>query len=120
MDSVNDALIEAVKACGGSKAVAPRLWPTLGVEQAQRKLLDSLNPDRPHRLAPDEVFAVLRLARDAGKHAPMAYLCDVAGYSVPQPVTRADEENALRRDLAAIGQSMTAILSRLERLESTK
>ena len=62
------ALVEAVKALGGSKAVAGKLWPEKPVEAAQRLLLDCLNDDRPAHLSPDHVLLILRMARQAGHH----------------------------------------------------
>jgi hypothetical protein len=52
-ESFNDALIECVKAAGGSKAVGVALWPAMGVEAAQRRLLACLNPERNEKLGPE-------------------------------------------------------------------
>lgn len=89
-ETFNDALIECVKACGGSKEVGLALWPTMGVEPAQRKLLACLNPDRHEKLGPDEVLTVLKLAREAGCHAGMSYMASFLHYSEPKPVTPAE------------------------------
>jgi len=43
----NDALIECVKAAGGSKVVGAALFPEKPLDTAQRLLLACLNEDRP-------------------------------------------------------------------------
>ena len=48
--SLTLALVEAVKALGGSKVVGCKLWPEKAPDAAQRLLLDCLNDDRhPNR-----------------------------------------------------------------------
>ena len=69
MDSINDALIDAVKALGGSKQVGPLLWAEKTPEAAQRLLLACLNEDRPEHLTPDHFALVLKLAKAKGCHA---------------------------------------------------
>lgn len=66
MECLNDALIECVKACGGSKQVGAALFPEFAPDQAQRKLLDCLNPERPHKLSPEQTMLLLRMARAKG------------------------------------------------------
>lgn len=116
-ESINDALIECVKACGGSKAVGLALWPAKGVEAAQRQLLACLNPDRNEKLGPDEVLHILRMARNKGCHAGMQYLCESLSYSEPTPIEPKDEADELRRQVLAMGSTLQEALAKLERLE---
>lgn len=118
-ESINDALIECVKACGGSKAVGVALWPAKGVEAAQRQLLACLNPERNEKLGPDEVLLLLRLARDKGCHAGMQFLATTLSYAEPVPVEPKDEADELRRQVLAMGQSLQKALSRIEQLDKT-
>lgn len=67
MESMNDALIECIKACGGSKVVGAALFPELPPEQAQRSLLDAVNPDTPRAGSMRDASAVLRRRGDAGR-----------------------------------------------------
>lgn len=97
-DTINTVLIEAVKALGGSKVVAHKLWPEKAVDAAQRHLLACLNEDKPERLTPDHLMLVLRMARDKGHHSAFAHMCSLLGYSEPQPINPKDELAELLRD----------------------
>jgi len=116
-ESLNDALIECVKACGGSKAVGVAIWPALGVEAAQRKLLASLNPDRNEKLGPDEFQLLMQMARDVGCHVGMQYLSHALSYSEPQPIEPRDEADELRRQVLAMGHQLQKALARIEQLD---
>lgn len=118
-ESINDALIECVKACGGSKAVGVALWPAKGVEAAQRQLLACLNPERNEKLGPEEMIHVMRLARAKGCHAGMQHLSAELSYAEPVPVEPKDEADELRRQVLAMGQSLQKALSRIEQLDKS-
>lgn len=118
MSDINDALIEAVKACGGSKQVGPRLWPEKTPDAAQRLLLDCLNPERPAHLTPEQMVLLLRLARDRGCHAGMQMLARELSYAAPVPVEPEDEADELQRQVLEMGRAMQAALARLERLQA--
>lgn len=117
METVNDVLIECVRAMGGSKAVGPRLWPELMVDKAQRKLLDCLNPDRDHKLSPEQAQTVLRWARDAGYHDGWAAWCGLTGYHASEPVTPIDERAELQRQVQGLTKTMQDLLARFERVQ---
>lgn len=115
-ETFNDALVECVKACGGSKAVGVALWPAKGVEAAQRQLLACLNPERNEKLGPEEVLHLMRIARDRGCHAGMQFLGDELSYTIT-PVEPKDEADELRRRVLEMGREMQAALAKLERVE---
>lgn len=117
MDSLNDALVSCVKACGGSKQVACALWPEKSPEAAQRLLLDCLNDDRAAHLTPDQVLLVLRLARAKGCHAGFYYMADSLGYTQPAPIEPRDELADLQRQFIASQKAMGAMLQRMEQLQ---
>jgi hypothetical protein len=104
--SLTEVLIECVKAAGGSKLVGCKLFPDLLVDQAQRKLLDCLNDDRPHRLTPDQVLLVAEMARSAGCHAFMVHCAHRLHYQAPMPREPRDELAELQR---AFVQSMAEL-----------
>lgn len=116
-ESLTEALVIAVKALGGSKAVGPHLWPELAPEAAQRRLLDALNDDRPQYLAPDHVLLVMRLARARGCHAVMQYLAGVLSYAEPVPVEPRDEADELRRQFIESTRALAKMAQRIEQLE---
>ncbi len=90
-ESLNDALVDCVKAAGGSKVVGPALWPEKPVEAAQRHLLNCLNDTRQERLTPEQVLLVARLAREKGCHAYAEFVAAELHYAAPQPVEPTDE-----------------------------
>lgn len=116
-ESLNDALIEAVKACGGSKAVGLALWPAKGLEAAQRQLLACLNPDRQEKLGPDEVLHVLRLARDRGCHTGMQYIAHALSYSEPTPIEPKDEAAELQRQFIERSGELLKMAEKIQRLQ---
>ena len=116
MDSINDALIDAVKALGGSKQVGPMLWPEKTPDAAQRLLLACLNEDRPEHLTPEHVMYVLKMARAKGKHEAFQYIAHELGYAQPVPVEPRDETAELMRQFLAGVERQAEIAKRLESL----
>lgn len=116
LESLNDALVECVKACGGSKQVGARLWPEKSPDAAQRLLLDCLNTDRPAHLTPEQMMLVLRLARERGCHAGMRYIATDLGYSAPVPVDPKDELAELLRATLESNREQQRRAERIERL----
>lgn len=118
-ENIEDALRDAVRALGGTKAVGGRLFPSLPIEQAASRVADCLNVDRRQHFAPSEVVWLLRQARISGHHETMAYLATVAGYEPPRPASDPEELAALQQafiratsDLKAIGQRIETITAR--------
>lgn len=74
----------------GSKTVGAMLFPDLLAEAAQKKLLDCLDDDRPHKLTFDQVMFILRKAKECGYHEGMALICGDIGYTMGQPIKSAD------------------------------
>lgn len=116
--SLTLALVEAVKALGGSKVVGCKLWPEKAPDAAQRLLLDCLNDDRPAHLTPEHVLLVLRLARQAGHHGAVGWLLAELGYAPPQPVEPRDEAAELQRQFIEASRMMSQLASRIERLQA--
>lgn len=97
MDGLNQALIECVKAAGGSAIVGKKLFPEKAPEAAQRHLLDCLNEDRPAKLSPDHLMLLLRLARAKGFHGGVAFILADLGYSPTSPIEPKDEAAEIAR-----------------------
>lgn len=115
METLNDALIACVKACGGSKQVGPVLWPEKAPDAAQRALLDCLNEERPAKLSPEQVMLILRLARAKGCHDGMEFIAADLGYAAPTPVEPRDEVAELQRQFIEAVRSQAALAERIER-----
>lgn len=115
MESLNDALIACVKACGGSKQVGPLLWPEKTPDSAQRLLLDCLNEERPAKLSPEQLLLVLRMARAKGYHGGIEYIATDLGYTEPSPIEPRDEVSELMRAFNKSVALQAALASRIEK-----
>lgn len=114
-ESINEALIDCVKAAGGSKQVGPQLWPEKTPDAAQRALLDCLNEERPSKLSPDQVLLVLRLARAKGHHDGIAFVLGDLGYQPTQPIEPRDEAAELQRQFMDVMNKAETLVQRMER-----
>lgn len=119
-ENINDALIECVKAAGGSKAVAPILWPEKDPIAAQRQLLDCLNEDRPQQLNPGQVLLVMRLARERGCHAGMEFFASSLSYAAPQPVEPDDQVADLQRKFIEATEQLSKMAERIQGLQRVR
>ena len=115
-ESINDALDACVKACGGAKVVASKIWPDKTPDAAHRLLLACLNEGRDEKLGPDQVMFILRLGREKGFHGAMQFIaCDV-GYESPRPVDSEKQAKALVDVIQSLAVQHDAALKRLEAL----
>lgn len=118
-DSPEDALRAAVQQLGGAKKVAPILWGAdRSVEQATRSLLDCLNHDRAEKLSISQVMQILRMARDAGYHAPMLWFAAELGYDA-HPITKAEEVDRVTTAIEHASELLAAGLAAMERIQRT-
>jgi hypothetical protein len=112
-ESANDVLVEAVKAMGGSKQVGAMLWPELAIDAAQRKLLDTLNPERPAHLTPEQALFLLVKAREKGCMGAMYAWLRLAGFG-PAPVLATQDQAAAA--LERMRQQMDGLMLQLATL----
>lgn len=115
-EQAEDALGYAVAALGGAKAVGVRLRPDLPADAAGRWALDCLNADRPQFFHPGQVLAILRLAREAGVHVAMDWICQSAGYAKPAPMEPQDEQAALMRQFIQAAELLRHTQARIEQM----
>lgn len=113
MESLNQALVECVKAAGESANVGPKLWPEKTRESAQRLLLDCLNEDRPAKLSPEQVVLILRLARERGFHGGIGYMLSNLGYAPTNPIEPKDEAADLLRQVIETQRTLAVQVDRL-------
>jgi hypothetical protein len=114
VESFNDALIECVKAAGGSKEVCSVLWPEKPLNEAQRLLLNCLNGDRPEKLSPDQAVLVMKMAKVKGSHIGIEFLCLQMGYTIPKPISKEDEKAELMRQFIEAKNMLVEISKKLE------
>jgi hypothetical protein len=117
MEGLNQALIECVKAAGGSANVGRKLFPEKSPESAQRALLDCLNEDRPAKLSPEQVLLILRLARAKGFHDGVGFILSDLGYAPTTPIEPRDEAAELGRQASELLAAAERITERLQRLQ---
>lgn len=112
-DTIYDALGADIAASGGFKVVAGKLWPSESPTTATTKLRNAINPEQPHKLCPDEVLAIKRLAREVGSTATVDYEAEQVGFAVTwtDPKDEADELRRELRDLLAV------VVRKQERIE---
>jgi hypothetical protein len=115
-ETVYDAIGADISAAGGFKVVAGKLWPTEGSATASAKLRNSINPDQPHKLCPDEVLAIKRLAKEAGSTATVDYEAQQLGYQVAW-VDPKDEGDQLRREYIEAAKAMQRLAERITRAD---
>lgn len=116
-EDINDALRAAVKACGGTKAVACLLWPEKTINDAQSYLNDCLNSARPAKLSPEQVLLLLKWAREKGFHGAIEYICSEAGYESPKPTDPLIERDRLADELSRAADKFAQLTKAVERLE---
>lgn len=113
-ETFNDALIDVVKALGGSKVVGSDMRPELPAAQAGAWLRDCLNSDRREKLSPDQVLYLLRRAREAGYHGAMNFIGADAHYEVSPIEPEVEAVRVMREGMAAVG-GLEALVTRMER-----
>ena len=113
-DSITDALGTDISAAGGYKVVAGKLWPA--DSNATQKLRNCLNDSQPHKLSPDEVLQIKRLAYEHGSTATVDYEAQQLGYQC-QWIDPVDEADALRREVRDLLASVTKKLDRIEKAD---
>lgn len=114
IETLNDALIECVKAAGGSKVVASLLWPEKPMQDAQRLLINCFNPDRSEKISPDQTLFILKLAKEHGYHIGLSFICSILGYSRPTPIEPEDEKAQLQKDFIDAVNRLDSIKSKLQ------
>lgn len=114
----NDALDGVVHALGGYKKVGVMLRPELGEkpQAASQWLRDCLNPEKPERLNPDQVFMLLRAARAIDYHAAKHWMDAELGYEQGRALSPKDEAVDLQSRGAVLIRELKGITERLERL----
>lgn len=114
-ETLPDALRATIDALGGPKAVGVQLWPEKTVDEARRLLLDCLNPDRPHRLDPETLLLLLRLAREKGVHLAVSWMMADLGYARPTPIDPEDQLAEHERQFIRAVEKAQGFASLIER-----
>lgn len=113
IESLNEAIIDCIKATGTSKEYGAMLWPEKPIKDAQNLLLACLNTERPEKLSPDQAMLILRIAKEKGCHFGIEFICAQLGYSTPTPIEPEDEKAKLMRDFITAQKAMTQLAEKL-------
>ncbi len=111
-----DALGSAIAAAGGFKVVAGKLWPMHKPETGYARLKACLDRNKPEKLDPEEVVLVIRLARQAGDHSVMRYLCQELGYTAPTAIEPEDRRTELQAEFNESVRRLEQIQKAMARL----
>jgi hypothetical protein len=109
INTLSDAITEAVKQTGGTKFYGALLWPEKPLEEARRLLLNCLNDDRAEKLSSEQEMLIMREARKQGNHIIMNYLAQELGYATPAPIQKEDKKEQLMREFILAQQSLSKL-----------
>lgn len=115
-ESIHDAIRELVRVLGGAKPVGHTLWPGKSMQDAQTRLLNCLDHNRPEKLSPEDLALLLKNGREAGCHVLMAYINAECGYTEPQPLDPVDEQARLVETIREASAVLKSATERLDRL----
>ena len=112
-DNWEDAVRSAITLSGKpAKMIAAELWPSLKMDTAHSRLLNSLSHDKPEKLTLDEIIHVCRLT---GRADPLFYMASELHHSQPVPVAPDDEREQLMRQVLQHQQVLNDLLMRVQR-----
>ena len=113
-ESMKDALVEVIKAAGGSKTVGLLMRPELDADDAGGWLRNCLDTDRREKLSLAQFLLILKLGRQHACHAAMSFLANDVGYTTA-PIKVEDEAAELMREFIAAQRSVSKVAEKLER-----
>lgn len=126
-EHIFDVARAMVQAAGGAKVVAAALWPHMPIAEAQRKLLDCLNRERPEKLCIEEFLAVVKMAHAVGFHQGKHWIDRETGYQPTQPLDPVVERDRLAESLdnaakhfMELTHAAKALLDRDQKLKAVK
>jgi len=115
VESIEEAIAEVARACGGRKAFAVAMWPSLPVREAHNRFDACLNTERREKFDLLDLLYIAKRGREAGCHSLMLFIARETGYTDPQPVEPEDERAKLQREFINAQKAMTALAARMER-----
>jgi hypothetical protein len=116
LDSIEEALKEAVRLMGGAKKVGGLMRPEMLADDAGRWLSNCFNDEKRDKLSLKQMAWILREAKKAGIHTAINYICNDAGYSNPAPIEPEDEKTRIQREFIESVRQQTSNLKRMEEM----
>lgn len=114
-EDIYEALRTIGQAYGGSKKIGALLWNELPVAQAAQRWSDCLNRSRPEKLDPEQTLLVLKIGRQIGCHAGLAYIANHCGYRA-EPIEPEDERARLMREYIKAQESFAQLTKQWEQI----
>ena len=114
--SWDEALAADIKALGGRKKVAPRLWPGEDEETANERLKAALSPGHRQQLKPTEVLKIKKWAREVGSDALVRFEDQELGRR-GEWLDPENEAEQIRRELRDEFRALNQKMDRLARAE---
>lgn len=114
-ESIEEAIDEVAKACGGRKAFAVAMWPSRPVREAHNRIDACLNPGRDEKFDLSDLLYIARRGREAGCHSLVLFMARESGYTDPQPLEPEDERAKLQREFVQAQRAMSHLAARMER-----
>lgn len=118
VESIEEAIAEVSRACGGRKKLATEMWPSLPPREAHNRFDACCNPERREQFHPTDILYIARRGREAGCHALMFFIARDTGYTDPAPAEPEDELKTLLREYLASRKREGKLEERIERLRS--
>lgn len=115
---IYDALGDLVRAAGGPKAVGEILKPEKTSEDSAGWVKDCLNRNRREKFDAEHILWLLRKGREHGRHEPMQWICEQAGYVAPEPKEPETELTRLLRDYLEAEGKRAALQPKIEELRA--
>lgn len=101
-DTIFDAVGAAIKAAGGVKFVAGKLWPALDPSSGASKLRSMLSAEHAQKLDLPELILIARLAKDHGDDSIMQFLSRELGYELRALAPAAAKKRARKQRISAL------------------
>lgn len=115
VESIEEAVAEVARVCGGRKALASAMWPALPVREAHNRFDACLNPERREQFHPADLLFIAKRGRESNCHSLMLFLARETGYADPMPLEPEDERAKLQREFVQAQKAMAQLAARMER-----
>ena len=125
-ETIFDAIGADIAAIGGFKSAAAKLWPSESPITSSAKLRNAINPEQPHKLCPDEVLQIKRLAKAVGSCAIVSYESKELGFDIAWIEPEDEMERVQKRHVELMEQlakemrRANELMAQSSRLKSVK
>lgn len=114
IDTLTDAVMALIDACGGPKKVGAELRPDLDAESAGEWLFKALSPKRREVLSAEQLIKLLAVGRHHGCHVLMGFIAQQACYVRPEPIQL---EHAVADATARMNDLQERMVREMDRLQ---